>query len=71
MVKDDDAVKAGNGREPMGDDEHDHVGEGFSDGLLDLLICLKVNACGGLVCDDNVGIAKHGAGHGEQLPLAL
>ena len=54
----------------VGDGEDGAVGELLADGGLDQVIRLQVNRCGGLVQDQDAGLAEQGPAQAQQLPLA-
>ena len=64
-----DLVCIHNGVEPVGDDEDRLAPDHFSDGLIHLLLVLRVHEGGGLVQDHDGGVFQDCSGQGNALPL--
>ena len=64
-----DLVCIHNGVEPVGDDEDRLAPDHFSDGLIHLLLVLRVHESGGLVQDHDGGVFQDCPGQGNALPL--
>ncbi len=70
MLDFDDGVCQGQGARPVGDHDHGAVLHVAGQSLVDQPLALHVDLAGGLVEDQDFGIAEEGAGQRDPLPLA-
>ena len=71
LVHHEDAVRAGDGGQPVGDDEAGAAPHQLEHCILNVALGLGVDVGGRLVEDEHGGVHQHGAGDGHQLLLAL
>ena len=71
VVDDDDVVRVADGAQAVGDDKGGAAFHQAQEALLNARLGARVDAAGGLVEDEDVGIGEDGAGDGQQLALAL
>ena len=71
LVHDEDAVCAGDGRQPVGNHEARPPVHQLQHRVLDAALGLRVHVGGGLVQDQHGGVDQHCTGDGQQLFLTL
>ncbi len=69
-MEDEDAVGVLNGAEAVGDDDGGAAGEQAIEGFANHHLGARVDAGGGLVEDQELGIVRQSAGEADQLALA-
>jgi hypothetical protein len=69
MVKDVDPVSRADARKPMRDQQHGSVGGELPDPLIHRVFGPRIQRCGRLVADQQVGRAEEASRHGDALPL--
>lgn len=65
-----DLVGIFNGRQPVGNGDHRLAPRQLGDRRLDQVFVFRIDACGGLVQDDNGGVLQDGPRNGDPLLLA-
>src|SRR5579871_3330382 len=70
VLEDDDDIGVENGGEAVGDADAGLADHQFIEGILDEALAFGVQRAGGLVQDEDGGVAQDGAGDGEALFLA-